>query len=274
MLMATLAITVVAETENGNSVIEAKIEKLEAIMQKQQHILDNQKTIIQEQNTRIHVLQQRITDVENEHSNIVPVFDCYRTEVLSTDGIITFNNCSIDTTTIDPRRGNFTIEESGIYRFTFDGPVGMMSNYDDPYGFVGLYVDDEAVASGFVEENHDGVGSERKFMLSIDTIQTLRVGQTVSLRWEGSDPVYLFSNINAYVHFTGHKLAPFTVALPKCSYTGQTFEFPGSCRKYYLCLADGSVELEDCCPDVFDPIREICVSEEDGGDLCSDNDTC
>ena len=130
------------------------------------------------------------------------------------------------------------------------------------------------MASGYVEENSDGYDGWRYFMVSIDTLQALEVGQHVSIQWAARDGAKLHSSSNFPVHFTGHNMASSTLVPPQCEYTGQTFEHPGSCRKYYLCLADGTIELDDCCPDVFDPVGETCIPEEDGGNLCNDVDTC
>jgi len=59
---------------------------------------------------------------------------------------------------------------------------------------------------------------------------------------------------------------------PDCEYTGQTLPYPESCRKYYECLADSTWMVFDCCPGVYDPTSDACVSEEVGGDLCGEDD--
>merc|ERR1711934_130961 len=59
---------------------------------------------------------------------------------------------------------------------------------------------------------------------------------------------------------------------PDCEYTGQTLPYPESCRKYYECLADSTWMVFDCCPGVYDPTSDACVSEEVGGDLCDEDD--
>ena len=59
---------------------------------------------------------------------------------------------------------------------------------------------------------------------------------------------------------------------PDCEYTGQTLPNPLSCRKYYECLADGSWGEFNCCPNVFNPELETCVTEEEGGELCGEDD--
>ena len=55
---------------------------------------------------------------------------------------------------------------------------------------------------------------------------------------------------------------------------GQTFEYPGSCRKYFYCLEDGTSLVFDCCPGVYNPVQDACVPEEVGGELCSEDDVC
>ena len=61
-------------------------------------------------------LQQSLMKLESEQDVTPLYFDCYRTESLSTVGTITFNGCTVDTTTIDPWSGLFTIPTPGIYR--------------------------------------------------------------------------------------------------------------------------------------------------------------
>ena len=113
-------------------------------------------------------------------------------------------------------------------------------------------------------------------MVSLNTIQALEVGQNVMIFWSKKDNVFITSNSNTFVHFTGHNIGSSTLIPPHCEYPGQTFEYPGSCRKYYLCLTDGTIELNDCCPNgVFDPVEETCIPElSDGSDLCNNDDTC
>ena len=96
------------------------------------------------------------------------------------------------------------------------------------------------------------------------------------MEWSGENGVDLDSDANKYTHFTGQFLGSGNLTPPECEFTGQTFEYPGSCRKYYLCLTDGTIELNDCCPNgVFDPVEETCIPElSDGSDLCNNDDTC
>ena len=247
--------------------IEAKLEQFESVLLEQQQKIQNQDKTIKE-------LQQKIATNENAQKSNGQVFDCYRIEDWTTQGIITFNGCSVDTTTIDPWKGTFIIKDSGLYRITFEGSAVIPHASDYPYGIVSLHVEDKVVASGYVEEQDSGgIASDYGiFMVSIDTIQALEVGQNVSITWSGTGGLY--SDPSIPIHFTGHNLASSTLVPPQCEYTGQTFEYPGSCRKYYLCRADGTIELNDCCPGVFDPVGESCIPDEDGSYLCNDVDTC
>ena len=61
---------------------------------------------------------------------------------------------------------------------------------------------------------------------------------------------------------------------PECEYSGQTFEYPGSCRDYFLCQEDGNAVVFNCCPYVYNPYQDSCVPEEVGGDLCGEDDVC
>ena len=270
LLIITSMITFVTGSEGHDlSLLEAEVGQLKAMMREQQQI-------IQEQEAKIQELQQRNIMVDTEKNVNVQIFDCYSTEIWYTTGIITFNGCSVDTTTMDPWKGFFTIQDAGIYRFTFEGSVGIPPSASvDPYGLLGLYVDDKVVASAFLQENQN-TETLRYFMVSLNTLQALEVGQNVSIYWSKKDDLFLNSNSNTFVHFTGHNVASSMLVPPQCEYTGQTFEYPGSCRKYYLCLADGTIELSNCCPNgVFDPIGETCIPElSDGSDLCNDDDTC
>merc|ERR1719510_624524 len=50
-------------------------------------------------------------------------FDCFRQSDLSTNGIIPFDGCDVDLTTLDPWKGSFTATQPGLWRFTFQGVV-------------------------------------------------------------------------------------------------------------------------------------------------------
>lgn len=230
--------------------------------------------------TIISDLRHKIAKMEGERDSTAQFFDCYRTANLSANGIISFNGCSVDTTTGDPWSGTFIVQEPGIYRFTFEGlvshtatglPGGTPAIHS---GHVYLLVDGLRVASALVREDVSVVPKVVLSSLSINTMQVLNAGQSVTLEYEGDQTTVLESDADKYVHFTGEYVAPASVFPPQCEETGQTFEYPGSCRKYYLCEANGTIELLDCCPDAFDPTSEACVSEDESGNLCNEEDTC
>ena len=215
---------------------------------------------------QVEMLKSTVMKLVKERDSTSLYFDCYRTENLGTVGTITFNGCSVDTTTIDPWMGMFTIQTPGIYRFTFMGRVH--TPYGESAAEVDLEVDGEVVASARVysfDEEFD--------VISMNTLQELRNGQNISITWSGNGGASLDGG-GHHVHFTGEYVASSELAPPQCEYTGQTFEYPGSCRMYYLCLADGTIELNDCCPGVFNPIEETCISEDAAEYLCNEEDTC
>ena len=90
-------------------------------------------------------LEERLAEVDPTRE----IFDCYLTNNWDTDGIITFDGCSVDTTIGDPWMGSFTVVEPGIYRLTFTGR-GVHPYYIDidevPNGYVYMKVDGEVVA--------------------------------------------------------------------------------------------------------------------------------
>ena len=161
---------------------------------------------------------------------------------------------------------------NGLWRFTFTG-----LGYDPgaSYSKVGLRVDGILVAVTEVKLLDDN--SLGFVPLSINTLQQLQVGQNVTIEFgSNSGGAYLYDNIFKYTHWTGTYMQSGAVVPPECQYTGQTFEYPGSCRKYWLCLADGTVDVFDCCPDVYVPDAEACLSEDvvvvDA--LCHSEDVC
>ena len=112
--------------------------------------------------------------------------------------------------------------------------------------------------------------------MSLNTVQEVRVGQTVTIEWSGRNGAYIVDDSNYHhTHWTGEYLGPSTPPPPECQTVGQTFEYPGSCRNYYLCDADLHAEKWSCCPDVYVAdaggclpedliaIDEVCPSEDD-----------
>ena len=88
LIMSTAIIVAIAAEGNNSPMLETKVEQLEAMLREQQSVIRD--------------LQQKINKIDNEKNINGQIFDCYRTEDLTTEGIIMFNGCSVDTTTIDP----------------------------------------------------------------------------------------------------------------------------------------------------------------------------
>ena len=180
---------------------------------------------------------------------------------------------AVDMTTQDPWTGNFMVPTAGLWRFTAIATAYVT----DPagYGFIKLKVDGISAAISYANPDNS-VGWTGLVPLSINTIQQLEVGQNVSVDWEGNGAYLFTSSGNKYTHWTGAYMGSGIAVPPKCDYTGQTFEYPGSCRKYWLCLADGTVDVFDCCPDVYVPDAEACLSEDvvivDA--ICHSEDVC
>ena len=184
--------TVTSAAEETNH--ETEFELLKAQIQ----VLQSKINYLEKNARDIRDLQQSVRKLENEKDSTSLYFDCYRTEDLSNDGTITFNGCSVDTTTIDPWRGMFTIQTPGIYRLTFMGRVSMLNG--DGSVEVDLLVDGELVASARDYEYWDWD------MISINTIQELRSGQNISITWSGKDGAFLQGG--SYTsHFTGEYLS-------------------------------------------------------------------
>ena len=129
-----LPIILPSNAKSDDSALEMKLEALST----------NIFARMAELETKNKQLEKRLAEVDPTRE----IFDCYRTENLDTDGIITFNGCSVDTTTGDPWTGSFTISEPGIYRLTFTGRgIHPTTTGDDvPYGYVFMKVDGEVVA--------------------------------------------------------------------------------------------------------------------------------
>ena len=94
----------------------------------------------------------------------------------------------------------------------------------------------------------------------MNTIQEVNGGQNVTIEWDGYG--FIYGSNSKYSHFTGEYLGNAGPFPPVCEYPGQTFQYPGSCRQYWLCESDGTVDVLDCCPDVYLPDADACVSED------------
>jgi len=198
-------------------------------------------------------LEKKLAQIESERT--YEVFDCYRTADWDTSGAITFTGCSVDLTIQDPWTGTFIVPTAGLWRFTFTG-LGQAQPADG-YGYVIFRVDGTKVANTYFYDGYDNA-------LSINTLQQLQVGQNVTIEFAPSGGAHLFSSADEiYTHWTGTYMQSGSATPPECQYTGQTFEYPGSCRKYWLCLADGTVDVFDCCPDgVYMADAGACLSED------------
>ena len=160
----------------------------------------------------------------------------------------------------DPWKGNITITDSGLWRFTFTAGAVFAPSSAGDIGVIRLRVDGEAVAASFL--NPEGSGGGGLFSLSINTLQRLEAGQVVATEWDGAGYAYITDDGDKYTHWTGQYLGPATSRPPQCEYAGQTFEYPGSCRQYYLCQEDGSIDVVDCCPDVYVSDAAACLPED------------
>jgi len=207
-------------------------------------------------------LAQKNLELEKELESMVKKFNMELEKELKTTKVELesieekLSAMQIDLTTKDPWTGSFMVPETGLWRFTFMA-AGYAYDASGGYGNVYLKVDGStAAATYFRVEQPDW------YPMSINTLQQLEAGQSVTIEWKGGDSALLHSDSDKYIHWTGTYMQSGTVVPPTCEYTGQTFEYPGSCRKYWLCLADGSIDVYDCCPDVYVPDAEACLSED------------
>ena len=168
--------------------------------------------------------------------------------------------------------------EPGIWRFTFDGVVQIL----DGFGAATIALE---VVSGQAPEP---IVKARSYVspgiynthcpTSISTIVQVEANDTVRIRWMGDADDFdavLFSE-NRDTRWTGTYLGSGVPTPPPCQFDGQTYEFPGSCRLYYLCPDDGPIEITSCCPGIYSPSTGTCISEDeaDVGALCASLDIC
>ena len=57
----------------------------------------------------------------NHHPGSPPSFSCYKTESHHSESKIHYSDCTIATPGMDPDTGTFTVQEPGVYQFTFTG---------------------------------------------------------------------------------------------------------------------------------------------------------
>ena len=162
----------------------------------------------------------------------------------------------------------------GVWRFTFIAGYAVFPNDGDNLN-VFLKVDGSIVASSFHNAPNDGATSYST--MTINSLQRVTVGQTVTIEFFNGGDVYLQdSSGRKSTHWTGVYMGLSTPAIPECQYVGQVFEFPGSCRDYYYCGPDGTVSKNSCCPDVFVAEAQACLPEDlvVVEEICPSEDAC
>ena len=110
-------------------------------------VLEGLNTNFLELRARMSELEEKSNELEKRMAEVDPtreIFDCYLTDIWKTNGIITFDGCSVDMTNGDPRRGSFVVVEPGVYRLTFTGYTYYPSSR---WGSVYMKVDGEVVAA-------------------------------------------------------------------------------------------------------------------------------
>ena len=93
---------------------------------------------------------------------------------------------------------------------------------------------------------------------------------------DGDDFETILYSENRETRWTGTYLGRGVPTPPFCQFDGQTHEFPGSCRLYWLCGNDGPIGIESCCPGAYSPSAGTCISEEeaDADAVCAPLDVC
>ena len=119
----------------------------------------------------------------------------------------------------DPWKGNITITDSGLWRFTFTAGAVFAPSSSGDIGVIRLRVDDEPVAASFLNPESSAGGG--LFSLSINTLQRLDAGQVVATEWDGAGNAYITDNGEKYTHWTGQYLGPAVSRPPECEYAGQ-----------------------------------------------------
>ena len=107
---------------------------------------------------------------------------------------------AVDLTTLDPWKGTFVVPEPGLWRFTFSALVYIPTA--GAAGLVQLNVDGSPAASAYIYPYGDTHG---EFMISLNTLQQLNAGQSVSIVWNDlhDNGAWLVGNSYQYNHFTG-----------------------------------------------------------------------
>ena len=286
-----------ANAEIDNTGLKAMMDELSdriAQLEKQNSQQQRMNLELVAKNSELETLLSKMSSKLDSGTSLA--FDCHLTGDYATNGPIKFSGCAgnqlcltpfpllfvktsflpaVDTTTQDPWMGKFVVPETGLWRFTF----AATSQFDDTntgHTYVSLNIDGTAAATTGVDPNPIG-DTYGLFTMSLNSMHMLEAGQTISIELS----VNGYGRLNDYngdhfTHWTGEFLGTGIPSLPECEYPGQTFQYPGSCRKYWLCQSDGTVDLLDCCPDVYVPDAETCLSEEfvvvDA--ICNSEDIC
>ena len=194
------------------------------------------------------------------------------------DNLTKLKQILVDLTTLDPWTGSMVIPDwpnpgySGLWMFTLT--AGEVYLPPGSSGDVVLKVDGQIVAKSRVDRN--GQGNSGVSAMSLNTIQALSSGQNVTVEWGGYNGAYIVGDETKGTHWTGAYLGSSTPTFPTCDYPGQSHEYPGSCRWYYICEEDVGTHwtfgLRSCCPGVYSPTAHACVADE--GSLCPSEDNC
>ena len=172
------------------------------------------------------------------------------------------------------------MQATGLWRFSFSGTALCSGAVGGSQGNLRLNIDGAQTAGAQVLFQETGGLSP----VSFTTIQRVEMSSEVTVQFTGS---YCNSGNNIelgdnggyfYTHFVGEYLGDLWPEVPECEFPGQTFQYPGSCRQYWFCQPDGTVDILDCCPDVYDPNAGACLSEDQvviedicpAGDMCQD----
>ena len=117
---------------------------------------------------------------------------------------------TVELTTQDPWTGRFVIPIDGVWRFTFfAGNVHFPNDGDNLVVY--LKVDGSTVASSYTSPHNDGSGSGSYLTMTINSLQSVTVGQTVTIEVALDGGAYIYgSSDRKYTHWTGVFMGPST----------------------------------------------------------------
>ena len=147
----------------------------------------------------------------------------------------------------------------------------MISSSESSRLWVGLKVNGNTVANIYVrwpEGNY--------IPISLTSIQKLEAGQTVTIEYFSESSSGLGYDETGTTNWSGMYLGSSILTPPTCEYAGQTFPYPGSCRKHYRCKSNNTTEVVDCCPNVYVHDAGSCLSKNyvNVDSLCNRDDNC